>query len=80
MLAYVAVTADVLASIALVVSVVFLLKELRLKRDSNRHSDFVNSVNRSAENMLRITENDELLTTIEKISVYRNQPLRNRSQ
>jgi hypothetical protein len=30
--------------------------------------------------MLRITENDELLTTIEKISVYRNQPLRNRSQ
>ena len=40
----------------------------------------VNSVNRSAENMLRITENEELLTTIEKISAYRNQPLRNRSQ
>jgi hypothetical protein len=80
MLPYVSVTADVLASIALVVSVVFLLKELRLTRDSIRHSDFVNSVNRSAENMLRITENDELLTTIEKISVYRNQPLRNRSQ
>jgi len=30
--------------------------------------------------MLRITENEELLTTIEKISAYRNQPLRNRSQ
>ena len=48
MLPYVSVTADVLASIALVVSVVFLLKELRLTRDSIRHSDFVNSVNRSA--------------------------------
>jgi hypothetical protein len=80
MLPYISVTADVLASIALVVSVVFLLKELRLTRDSIRHSDFVNSVNRSAENMLRITENEELLTTIEKISAYRNQPLRNRSQ
>ena len=64
MLPYVSVTADVLASIALVVSVIFLLKELRLTRDSIRHSDFVNSINRSAENMLRITENEELLTTI----------------
>ena len=80
MLSYVSVGADVLASLALLVSVLFLLKELRLTRDSIRHSDFVNSINRSAENMLRITENEELLRTIEKISVYRNRPHRSRQQ
>ena len=53
MLSCVSVVVDVLA---LLVSVFFLLKELRLTRDSIRHSDFVNSINRSAENMLRITE------------------------
>ena len=68
MLAYISVGADVLASFALVISVIFLLKELRLTRDTMSHADFVSSINRSAENMLRITENDELLTTIEKIS------------
>ena len=80
MLSYVSVGADVLASLALLVSVFFLLKELRLTRDSIRHSDFVNSFNRSAENVLRITENEELLRTIEKISVYRNRPHRSRQQ
>ena len=69
-----------LASFALLVSVFFLLKELRLTRDSIRHSDFVNSINRSAENMLRITENEGLLRTIEKINVYRNHPCRNHQQ
>ena len=73
MLAYISVGADVLASFALVISVFFLLKELRLTRDTMSHADFVSSINRSAENMLRITENDDLLSTIEKISVYRNQ-------
>ena len=48
MLSYVSVGADVLASLALLVSVFFLLKELRLTRDSIRHSDFVNSINRIA--------------------------------
>lgn len=62
---YVSVGADVLASLALLVSVFFLLKELRLTRDPIRHSDFVNSINRSAENMLHITENEGLLRTIE---------------
>lgn len=80
MLSYISVGADVLASMALVISVFFLLKELRLTRDSIRHSDFVNSINRSAENMLRITENEELLSTIQKISVYRNQRKRNPRQ
>ena len=80
MLTYVSVGADVLASLALLISVFFLLKELRLTRDSIRHSDFVNSINRSAENMLRITENEELLGTIEKISVYRNHPCRSHQQ
>ena len=80
MLTYVSVGADVLASLALLVSVFFLLKELRLTRDSIRHSDFVNSINRSAENMLRITENEELLRTIEKISIYRNHPRRSHQQ
>ena len=80
MLSYVSVGADVLASLALLVSFFFLLKELRLTRDFLRHSDFVNSINRSAENMLRITENEELLRTIEKISVYRNRPHRSRQQ
>ena len=80
MLTYVSIGADVLASLALLVSVFFLLKELRLTRDSIRHSDFVNSINRSAENMLRITENEELLATIEKISVYRNHPRRSHQQ
>ena len=80
MLSYVSVGADVLASLALLVSVFFLLKELRLTRDSIRHSDFVNSINRSAENMLRITENEQLLGTIEKISVYRNHPRRSHQQ
>jgi len=80
MLTYVSVGADVLASLALLVSVFFLLKELRLTRDSIRHSDFINSINRSAENMLRITENEELLGTIEKISVYRNHPCRSHQQ
>ena len=80
MLSYVSVGADVLASLALLVSVFFLLKELRLTQDSIRHSDFVNSINRSAENMLRITENEELLRTIEKISVYRKRPHRSRQQ
>ena len=46
MLSYISVGADVLASMALVISVFFLLKELRLTRDSIRHSDFVNSINR----------------------------------
>ena len=45
MLSYVSVGAYVLASLALLVSVFFLLKELRLTRDSIRHSDFVNSIN-----------------------------------
>ena len=80
MLSYVSVGADVLASLALLVSVFFLLKELRLTRDFLRHSDFVNSINQSAENMLRITETEELLRTIEKISVYRNRPHRSRQQ
>ena len=64
MLSYVSIGADALAPIALLVSVFFLLKELRLTRDSIRHSDFVNSINRSAENMLRITENEELLLSL----------------
>ena len=55
MLSYVSVGVDVLASLALLVSFFFLLKELRLTRDFLRHSDFVNSINQSAENMLRIT-------------------------
>lgn len=76
MLAYISVGADVLASLALIISVVFLLKELRLTRDTMSHADFVSSINRSAENMLRITENDALLSTIEKVSVYRNQRTR----
>ena len=76
MLTYISVGADVLASFALVISVIFLLKELRLTRDTMSHADFVNSINRSAENMLRITENDELLSTIEKISAYRSQQTR----
>ena len=80
MLSYVSVGADVLASLALLVSVFILLRELRLTRDSIRHSDFVNSINRSAENMLRITENEAVLRTIEKISVYRNRPHRSRQQ
>ncbi len=71
MISYVSAFADVCASMALVVSVIFLLKEVRLMRDSLRHSDFVNSINRSSDNMLRITENDQLLATIQKISVYR---------
>ena len=37
MLTYVSIGADVLASLALLVSVFFLLKELRLTRDSIRH-------------------------------------------
>ena len=78
MLAYISVGADVLASFALVISVFFLLKELRLTRDTMSHADFVSSINRSAENMLRITENDDLLSTIEKISVYRNQHKRDK--
>ena len=57
MLSYVSVGVDVLASLALLVSFFFLLKELRLTRDFLRHSDFVNSINQSAENILRITEN-----------------------
>ena len=77
MLSCVSVVVDVLA---LLVSVFFLLKELRLTRDFLRHSDFVNSINQSAENMLRITETEELLRTIEKISVYRNRPHRSRQQ
>ncbi len=80
MLSYVSASADVLASLALVASMIFLLKELRLTRDAIRHSDFVNSINRSAENMLRITENRELLETIEKINVYREQRPRNTGQ
>ena len=80
MLLYISVAADLLAAIALIVSLIFLLKELRLTRDSIRHSDFVSSINRSAENMLRITENNELLDTIQKISIYRNQPQRNSRQ
>lgn len=80
MLSYVSVGVDVLASLALLVSFFFLLKELRLTRDFLRHSDFVNSINQSAENMLRITETEELLRTIEKISVYRNRPHRSRQQ
>ena len=79
MLSYVSVGVDVLASLALLVSF-FLLKELSLTRDFLRHSDFVNSINQSAENMLRITENEELLRTIEKISVYRNRPHHSRQQ
>lgn len=39
------------------VSVFFLLKELRLGQDLIRHSGFVNSANRRAENMLHFTEN-----------------------
>ena len=78
MLAYISVGADVLASFALIISVFFLLKELRLTRDTMSHADFVSSVNRSAENMLRITENDDLVSTIEKISVYRNQHKRDK--
>lgn len=80
MLSYVSVGVDVLASLALLVSFFFLLKELRLTRDFLRHSDFVNSINQSAENILRITETEELLRTIEKISVYRNRPHRSRQQ
>ena len=80
MLSYVSVGVDVLASLALLVSFFFLLKELRLTREFLRNSDFVNSINQSAENMLRITENEELLRTIEKISVYRNRPHRSRQQ
>ena len=80
MLSYVSVGVDVLASLALLVSFFFLLKELRLTRDFLRHSDFVNSINQSAENILRITETEELLRTIEKISVYRNHPHRSRQQ
>ena len=80
MLAYISVGADVLASFALVISVIFLLKELRLTRDTMSHADFVSSINRSAENMLRITENDELLTTIEKIGVYRRNQKRDQRQ
>ena len=80
MLSYVSVGADVLASLALLVSVFFLLKEMRLTQDSIRHSDFVNSINRSAENMLCITENEELLRTIDKVSVYRNHPHRSCQQ
>ena len=80
MLSYVSVGVDVLASLALLVSFFFSLKELRLTRDFLRHSDFVNSINQSAENMLRITETEELLRTIEKISVYRNRPHRSRQQ
>ena len=80
MLSYVSVGVDVLAYLALLVSFFFLLKELRLTRDFLRHSDFVNSINRGAENMLRITENEELLRTIEKICVYRNRPHRSRQQ
>ena len=45
MLSCVSVVVDVLA---LLVSVFFLLKELRLTRDSIRYSDFVTSINRSA--------------------------------
>jgi hypothetical protein len=71
MLSYISAVADVLASSALLVSVIFLLKEVRLMRDSLRHSDFVSSVNRSSDNMLRITENEGLLGTIHKVSVYR---------
>ena len=80
MLSYVSVGVDVLASLALLVSFFFLLKELRLTRDFLRHSDFVNSINQSAENISRITETEELLRTIEKISVYRNRPHRSRQQ
>lgn len=80
MLTYISLGADVLASLALVISVIFLLKELRLTRDTMSHADFLNSINRSAENMLRITENDELLSTIEKISAYRNQQTRDARQ
>ena len=80
MLSYVSVGVDVLASLALLVSFFFLLKELRLTRDFLRHSDFVNSINQSAENIVRITETEELLRTIEKISVYRNRPHRSRQQ
>ena len=54
MLTYISLGADVLASLALVISVIFLLKELRLTRDTMSHADFLNSINRSAENMLRI--------------------------
>ena len=79
MLPYISLATDAVASFAVIISVFFLLKELRLTRDSIKHSDFMNSINRSAENMLRITENDSLLRTIEKISVYRGQKSRNRS-
>ncbi len=76
MLSYISALADVFASSALLVSMVFLLKEVRLMRDSLRHSDFVSSVNRSSDNMLRITENDGLLGTIHKVSAYRFKEVR----
>ncbi|MFQ3364391.1 MAG: hypothetical protein ACI883_001367 [Candidatus Azotimanducaceae bacterium] len=76
MLTYISALADVFASSALLVSMVFLLKEVRLMRDSLRHSDFVSSVNRSSDNMLRITENDGLLGTIHKVSAYRFKEVR----
>ena len=79
MLPYISLATDAVASFAVIISVFFLLKELKLTRDSIKHSDFMNSINRSAENMLRITENDSLLRTIEKISVYRGQKSRNRA-
>ena len=41
MLTYISVGADVLASFALVISVIFLLKELRLTRDTMSHANFV---------------------------------------
>ena len=77
MLSYISATAEVFASLALIISVIFLLKEVRLMRDSLSHSDFMNSVNRSSDNMMRITENECLLATIQKISVYRTKKKRN---
>ena len=41
MLTYISLGADVLASLALVISVIFLLKELRLTRDTMSHADFL---------------------------------------
>ena len=76
MLPYISVIADIFASSALLVSMIFLLKEFRLMRDSLRHSDFVNSVNHSSDNMLRITENDGLLATINKVNCYRSKAQR----
>jgi len=66
MQSYESVGADLPASLALLVSVFFLPKKLRLTRDLIRHSDFVNSINQSAQKMLRITENKEPLRNIEK--------------